>query len=49
MIMTSNFLFRQVKNIIPKISKTKLIALRSGTVSLDRHLFEGKVELPVYN
>ena len=47
--MTSNFLFRQVKNIIPKISKTELIALRSGTVSLDRQLFEGKVELPVYN
>lgn len=47
--MTSNFLFRQVKNIIPKISKTELVALRSGTVSLDRQLFEGKVELPVYH
>ena len=46
--MSSNFLFKQVKNIIPKISKTELIALRSGTVSLDRMLFEGKVTLPKY-
>jgi acyl-CoA dehydrogenase len=46
--MISRFLFNRVKGIIPKISKTELIALRSGTVSLDRQIFEGKVTLPTY-
>ena len=36
-------LFIRVKNIIPKISETELIALRSGGVSIDRDIFEGKV------
>ncbi len=40
------FIFNQVKNIIPKISNTELIALRSGTTSLDRQIFKGSVKLP---
>lgn len=37
-------IFKQVKKMIPKISDTELIALRSGTTSIDRMLFEGKVQ-----
>jgi hypothetical protein len=33
--------FTKVKNIIPKISETELIALRSGGVSIDRDIFSG--------
>ncbi len=36
-------LFTKVKNIIPKISETELIALRSGGVSIDRDIFSGKI------
>ena len=36
-------LFNQVKKIIPKISETELIALRSGGVYIDRDIFSGKV------
>ena len=39
-------IFKNVKRIIPKISDTELIALRSGTTSLDRDIFKGKVNLP---
>ena len=39
-------LFRLVKRIVPKVSETELVALRSGTTSIDRQIFEGKVELP---
>lgn len=38
-----NQLFKVVKNIIPRISETELIALRSGGVSLDRDIFSGNV------
>ena len=38
-----NQLFRFVKKMIPKISETELIALRSGGVNMDRHIFEGQV------
>jgi len=38
------FIFQKVKTIIPKISKTELIALRSGGVSLDREIFQGKID-----
>ena len=38
-------IFKTVKNIIPKISNTELIALRSGTASLDREIFSGKVDI----
>ncbi len=36
-------LLKQVKGILPKISQTELIALRSGGVSIDRNIFEGKL------
>ena len=36
--------FKLVKNIIPKISETEIIALKSGGVSIDRELFNGKVD-----
>ena len=36
--------FGIVKSIIPKISETEIIALKSGGVSLDRELFKGKVD-----
>ena len=37
-------LFRQVKRIIPKISETELIALRSGGISVDGDIFRGKID-----
>lgn len=39
-------LFSYVKSIVPRISQTELIALRSGTTSVDRMLFQGKVNIP---
>jgi len=36
--------FNVVKSIIPKISETEIIALKSGGVSIDRELFSGKVD-----
>jgi acyl-CoA dehydrogenase len=36
-------IFNFIKNIIPKISETELIALRSGGVSIDRDIFSGKI------
>lgn len=36
-------LFNAVKTIIPRISETELIALRSGGVSVDRDIFSGKI------
>ena len=38
-------IFKTVKKIIPKISNTELIALRSGTTSLDREILNGKVNI----
>ncbi len=43
------FIFNQVKKVIPRISDTELIALNSGTTSLDRDIFQGKVKLPELN
>lgn len=43
------FLFNRIKNIIPKISDTELIALRSGGVSIDKNIFEGNVKLLDHN
>jgi acyl-CoA dehydrogenase len=37
------YLFNRVKSIIPKISETEIIALKSGGVSIDRELFKGSV------
>jgi acyl-CoA dehydrogenase len=36
-------LFIYVKKIIPKISETEIIALKSGGVSIDREIFKGRV------
>lgn len=36
--------FKFVKGIIPKISETEIIALKSGGVSIDRDIFKGKVD-----
>ena len=36
-------IFKTIKKIIPKISETELIALRSGTTSIDRDIFAGKI------
>ena len=42
-------IFNRVKKIVPKISETELVALRTGTVSIDRELFQGKVHLEKRN
>lgn len=39
-------IFDAVKKIIPRISDTELIALRSGTTSIDRDIFKGNVNYP---
>ena len=39
-------LFNFVKNKIPRISDTELIALRSGDTSIDRQILFGRVEFP---
>jgi len=39
-------LLNSIKNILPKISKTELIALRVGNTNLDREIFKGAVTLP---
>jgi len=44
--MISRNLFNFIKNKIPKISKTELIALRSGNTSLDRNILIGKIKYP---
>jgi acyl-CoA dehydrogenase len=38
------FVFNRVKKIIPKISETEIIALKSGGTSIDRELFKGKMD-----
>ena len=38
------YLFRRVKSIIPKISDTEIIALKSGGVAIDREIFKGKID-----
>ena len=39
----SKLLFNTAKRLLPRISETELIALRSGTVSIDREIMSGKV------
>lgn len=41
-------IFNYVKSIVPRISETELIALRSGTTSIDRQIFNGKVTIPKF-
>lgn len=38
------FVFNRVKKIIPKISETEIIALKSGGTHIDRELFNGKMD-----
>ena len=38
------FIFNRIKKIIPKISETEIIALKSGGTSLDRELFKGRMD-----
>ena len=40
-------LFKYVRSIVPRISETELIALRSGTTSVDREIFQGNVNILV--
>ncbi len=42
----SRVLFNFVKNKIPKISSTELIALQSGNTSLDRSILKGIIQFP---
>ena len=44
----NNLLFNFVKKIVPRISQTELIALRSGTTCIDRQIFQGKVDIPEF-
>mgnify|MGYP001336878054 CR=1 FL=1 len=39
-------IFNYVKGKLPRITPTELIALRSGTTSLDRQILEGKISFP---
>tara|TARA_Y100000389_G_scaffold93493_1_gene90183 strand:- start:356 stop:2308 length:1953 start_codon:yes stop_codon:yes gene_type:complete len=47
--MISKKIFNFIKNKIPKISSTELIALRSGNTSLDRSILIGKINFPKKN
>ena len=38
-------IFNQSKKLLPKISETELIALRSGGTSIDREIFSGNVDI----
>ena len=38
-------IFHKIKGILPKISNTEIIALKSGGVSIDREIFQGKVNM----
>lgn len=41
--MLYRLVFNKIKTILPKITETEIIALKSGGVSIDRELFQGKV------
>ncbi len=43
MLLLYTKLFNFIKGIIPKISETEIIALKSGGVSIDREIFKGKI------
>lgn len=42
-----NRIFSIVKKLVPRISDTELIALRSGTTSLDRQIFNRSVNTKI--
>lgn len=41
-------IYQSIKKLIPKVSATELIALRSGTTSIDRDIFKGHVKYPEF-
>jgi acyl-CoA dehydrogenase len=41
--MLHRSIFNRIKKIIPKISETEIIALKSGGTSIDRELFQGRI------
>lgn len=47
--MIGKTIFRNIKKIVPRVSDTELIALKSGTTSIDRDIFLGKVNYPKIN
>ncbi len=49
MLAVKKRVFQTVKKLIPKISATEMIALQSGTTSIDRELFEGFVKQKKFN
>ena len=49
MVSIKKLLFNNVKKLIPRISATEMIALQSGTTSIDRQLFEGKIKKTSFN
>ena len=44
--MLKTRLFNSIKRLIPKISNTEMIALRSGNTSIDRHILQGTFKFP---
>ena len=44
MLRVQKMIFNGVKKLVPKISATEMIALQSGTTSIDRELFQGLVK-----
>jgi len=44
MLRVQKMIFNGVKKLVPKISATEMIALQSGTTSIDRELFQGWVK-----
>jgi acyl-CoA dehydrogenase len=41
--MLHRSIFNRIKKIIPKISETEIIALKSGGTSIDREIFQGRI------
>ena len=46
--MIQRYLFKKIKSIIPPLSETEKIALRSGGVHIDKSIFSGDVSLKQY-
>ena len=44
-----NRIFNVSKKLLPRISETEMIALRSGTVSIDRNIMENSISLFNFN
>ena len=40
-----NRIFNVSKKLLPRISETEMIALRSGTVSIDRNIMENSIPM----